>query len=316
MDEKGFNDGIKDYISCLCAEERFSTAKSYQDASNSFVKYSGGEQIPYSFINKDSLRRYEAYLRDKGCLPNTISTYMRRIRCIYNLAVERGEATYILNLFRDVFTGIESRRKKSLSLEDQHRLMTVKVNDRGVRKTQLAICLMYQYGGMPFVDFAHLRPMNIRKGVLDYRRQKTSTPIRMELLDTAEQMRKELMMNPSDMDNYLFPFLTGRKKGLAEYKEYNMALTRFNRDLRTLKKIAGIEADVTSYSIRHSFAMALKEQDVPIEMISELLGHKSIKTTQIYLRSFSLKRQTEVNRACFLGVYNYRPSGQEMLLSR
>lgn len=241
---------------------------------------------------------------------------MRRIRCIYNLAVERGEATYILNLFRDVFTGIESRRKKSLSLEDQHRLMTVKVNDRGLRKTQLAICLMYQYGGMPFVDFAHLRPMNIRKGVLDYRRQKTSTPIRMELLDTAEQMRKELMMNPSDMDNYLFPFLTGRKKGLAEYKEYNMALTRFNRDLRTLKKIAGIEADVTSYSIRHSFAMALKEQDVPIEMISELLGHKSIKTTQIYLRSFSLKRQTEVNRACFLGVYNYRPSGQEMLLSR
>ena len=49
----------------------------------------------------------------------------------------------------------------------------------------------------------------------------------------------------------------------------------------------------------------LKEQNVPIEMISELLGHKSIKTTQIYLRSFSLGKMTEVNSACFGGVYNY-----------
>lgn len=62
---------------------------------------------------------------------------------------------------------------------------------------------------------------------------------------------------------------------------------------------------VTSYTIRHSFAMALKEQNVPIEMISELLGHKSIKTTQIYLRSFSLEKMTEVNSTCFGCVYNY-----------
>ena len=62
---------------------------------------------------------------------------------------------------------------------------------------------------------------------------------------------------------------------------------------------------ITSYTIRHSFAMALKEQNVPIEMISELLGHKSIKTTQIYLRSFSLEKMTEVNSTCFGCVYNY-----------
>ena len=60
-----------------------------------------------------------------------------------------------------------------------------------------------------------------------------------------------------------------------------------------------------TYTARHSFAMALKEQNVPIEMISELLGHKSIKTTQIYLRSFSLEKMTEVNSTCFGCVYNY-----------
>ena len=52
----------------------------------------------------------------------------------------------------------------------------------------------------------------------------------------------------------------------------------------------------------HSFASFLKEQDVSIEVISELLGHKSIKTTQIYLKSFSLERLSKVNRNCFESV--------------
>lgn len=43
-------------------------------------------------------------------------------------------------------------------------------------------------------------------------------------------------------------------------------------------------------------------QDVSIEVISELLGHKSIKTTQIYLKSFSLERLSTVNRNCFESV--------------
>ena len=104
---------------------------------------------------------------------------------------------------------------------------------------------------------------------------------------------------------YLSHFLSGTKTGYEAYLEYNAALSRFNRNLKALKKAAGIASDVTSYTIRHSFAMALKEQNVPIEMISELLGHKSIKTTQIYLRSFSLEKMTEVNSTCFGCVYNY-----------
>ena len=50
------------------------------------------------------------------------------------------------------------------------------------------------------------------------------------------------------------------------------------------------------------YRMLTKEQDVSIEVISELLGHKSIKTTQIYLKSFSLERLSTVNRNCFESV--------------
>ena len=63
-----------------------------------------------------SIRRtfgvYQAFLLNKGCTWNTVSTYMRRIRCVYNMAVEEGLAPYIPYLFKGVFTGIESKRKR------------------------------------------------------------------------------------------------------------------------------------------------------------------------------------------------------------
>lgn len=308
MDEIDFMEGVRGFISRLRGESRFSTAKSYQDALNSFVRFKGPGQISYADINKENLRRYEAYLIGNGCSWNTVSTYMRRIRCAYNQAVESGKAAYIPNLFRDVFTGVESKCKKSLSLEEQHKLMTVKMEDERLRKTQLAVCLMFQYGGMAFVDFAHLRDDNMKKGILDYKRQKTGTAMRIEILESAERMREELVGKAAGPAKYLFSFLSGIKEGRTEYLEYNAALAKFNRNLKALARAAGLKSDVTSYAIRHSFAMALKEQAVPIEMISELLGHKSIKTTQIYLRSFSLQKQTATNRTCFENVYNYMHS--------
>ena len=103
------------------------------------------------------------------------------------------------------------------------------------------------------------------------------------------------------------PVSEREETGEAAYAEYNGALLRFNRNLRSLAETCGVGEPVTSYTIRHSFATTLKEQNVPIEMISELLGHKSIKTTQIYLKSFSLEKLSTVNKLCFESVYNYAP---------
>ena len=104
---------------------------------------------------------------------------------------------------------------------------------REVEKTQLTLCLMFQYGGMSFVDFAHLNRGNIKNGILDYNRQKTGTSMRLEVLDTAEAMYKELAGERAGGSGYLFPFLSGTKNGHEEYLEYNAALSRFNRNLKT-----------------------------------------------------------------------------------
>lgn len=307
MEKKGLVEGMKLYIHGLRVDARYSSAKSYQDALNSFKRFSGLEEIPYSFVTKENLRRYQAYLLERGCAWNTISTYMRRLRCMYNMAVERQEAPYIPYLFKGVFTGVESKRKKALSQEEVYQLMTVRTEEAESRETQLALCLMFMFCGMAFVDFAHLRKVNIKNGILEYHRQKTGTPMQVEILVTALSLLDELSGMTSPESPFLFSFLSGRRTKEEAYKEYNAALLRFNRNLKKLKGIAGITSDVTSYTIRHSFATTLKELEVPIEVISELLGHKSIKTTQIYLKSFSLEKMTAVNKTCFESVYNYTP---------
>ena len=80
------------------------------------------------------------------------------------------------------------------------------------------------------------------------------------------------------------------------YREYQSALRRFNNNLRELARKLYLKSPVTSYTFRHSWATTAKYRGVSIEMISESLGHKSIKTTQIYLKGFELKERTEVNK--------------------
>ena len=301
--EEDFVMGLSIYMACLREKKRYSTAKSYQDALNSFKCFCGMEAIPYAYINRNRLLCYQSWLLDKGRSLNTVSTYMRRIRHIYNLAVEANEAPFVPNLFKDVFTGVESKRKKALPLDSLRSLMGTPRVEPEMRRTQLCFCLMFSFSGMAFVDFAHLRKENVKDGVLSYHRQKSGSFIRVEIPADVRLLLDELAVCTDKDSPYLFPFLSGKKTGEAAYAEYNGALLRFNRNLRSLAETCGVGEPVTSYTIRHSFATTLKEQDVPIEMISELLGHTSIKTTQIYLKSFSLERLSAVNRACFESVY-------------
>ena len=302
MRRNSFTEGVRRYMTRLRAAARFSSAKSYQDALNSLIRFFGRDEIAYDDIMRANLRRYQDDLLRRGRSWNTVSTYMRRVRCVYNQAVDGGEATYVPNLFKEIFTGIESRRKKAVTQEEIRRLITAPVGSPGLRQAQLAVTLMFQYGGMAFVDLSHLRAGNFREGVLDYRRQKTGTPMRILIPEATRNPLQELSSHTRPDSPYLFPFLSGTQRGEAAYREYKSSLARFNQRLRALARAAGITATVSSYTIRHSFASILKELDVPIEMISELLGHKSITTTQIYLKSFSLEKMASVCRMCFESV--------------
>jgi len=68
-----------------------------------------------------------------------------------------------------------------------------------------------------------------------------------------------------------------------------------NERLRIIAKDAGIEGTFTTYYIRHSWATIAKYMGISTALISEGLGHSSIKTTEIYLKDFDDKVLDDAN---------------------
>ena len=311
MNKNGFSRCAEFYIGRLRKEGRHSTAHVYKNAIFSFSKFCGTSNVSFRQVTRERLRRYGQYLYECGLKPNTISTYMRMLRSIYNRGVEAGSAPYVPRLFHDVYTGVDVRQKKALPAGELHKLLYEDPKSERLRRTQTIAALMFQFCGMSFADLAHLEKSALEQSVLRYNRIKTKTPMSVEVLDTARGMINQLRSNQEpipDCPNYLFDILCGNKKRKDEraYREYQSALRRFNNSLKDLARALRLNSPVSSYTLRHSWATTAKYRGVPIEMISESLGHKSIKTTQIYLKGFELRERTEVNKGNLSYIRNYR----------
>jgi len=88
------------------------------------------------------------------------------------------------------------------------------------------------------------------------------------------------------------PIYEGSTKHFQKYKSQRR---RMNESIKVIAKYVGIEVEFTTYYIRQSWATIAKFMGIPTEVISEGLGHNSLKTTQIYLRSFTNQVLDEAN---------------------
>ena len=183
FDTNSFTKCAHNHIDKLTEEGRFSAREVFKYAIQSFAKFSGTDEVSFSQVTKESLKQYEQSLKDRGYSLNTVSTYLRMIRAVYNIGVDRGLAPYIPRLFRDVFTGVETKQKEALPAKDLQVLLSTPVESEKLKKTQAMAKLMFLFCGMPFVDLAHLQNKNLDSGILRYNRCKTGTLMTVEVLN-------------------------------------------------------------------------------------------------------------------------------------
>ena len=262
---------------CKC----MGTARNYKSAFNSFSRFRQGKDLPFVAITEEIVEEYNSFLTGRGVSRNTISFYMRTMRAVYNKAVRERlvEQTYP---FRNVYTGIDRTRKRAVDESVISKLLGLDLmKSRSLEMARDLFLFSFYTRGMAFVDIARLRKSNIRDGVISYERSKTGQHlyIRMEpcikaIIDRYEERVRHLP--------YVFPILKTEEPEGA-YKQYTIAINYYNRLLKRLSDMLGLDRGFSSYTPRHSWATVARDRNIPISVISAGMGHASEQTTQIYL---------------------------------
>lgn len=232
----------------------------------------------------DFLTKFENAHIGKGNSYNSLAVYMRTYRAIYNKAIKSGLVDRELYPFETYKIRTVPTEKRALDWELLKKIITLDITEGhrlfNARNFFVASYMMY---GMNFSDMASLKKSDIKDGRILYRRKKTSKLYDIKITEALGQITNHYL-NANSKSEFLFPILRSNDPD-QQYKEVLWARKRYNKKLKEIAKLVGIENNLTSYVSRHSFATQAMMQQVPLNAISAMLGHSNIKTTEIYLKS-------------------------------
>ncbi len=278
--------GLISFLRKIMAEDReMGRASAFEhctSALNSFIRFHGEDELPFDDFDSKLMTAYECYLKGLGLTPNTISYYMRKLRAIYNLAVEKG-LTDQRKPFKHVYTGVAKTKKRAVSIAIIKKLRDLDLTlDPHSELARDMFLLSFFTRGMSFVDMAYLKKDNIQNGILSYRRRKTGQQLHIRW----EERMQEIVDRHSMPDSgYLLPLI--KDDGKDSRRQYQNASHMINRRLKIIGEQIGMAEPLTMYCARHAWASIAHANDVPISVISQGMGHDSEKTTRIYLASLN-----------------------------
>ena len=231
------------------------------------------DKIDYSFIAD-----LEYYLKTKVCAHNTAMKYLGDFKKIVLLCVKRNL------LLKDPFLGYSMRRKevqKDFLVKEELNFILKK--DFSTERLSLVkdIFLFSCFTGLAYADVKKLKCSEIRTGIdgkkwLFIQRQKSTTLSPVPLLPLALQILDKYKDHPRCVvSNKPLPILSNQK---------------MNEYLKDIADLCGIKKILTYHTARHTFATTITlNNDVPIESVSKMLGHKSLKQTQHYAKILNKK---------------------------
>lgn len=272
---------MQNTITRLWQQGQYRTSETYASTLNSFRTFRNGKDLHFEDIDSNLMLAYEHHMKSRLLSPNTISFYMKRLRAIYNRAVEDGLTTD-RRPFKHVFTSSEKTVKRAIPLKYIKRLKELDLGSSPVKSFARDLFLFSFYTrGMSFIDIAYLQKTDLKGKVLTYRRKKTGQLLSIKWEDCMQEIVKR--HSPSPESPYLLPII--KSPAADARKQYHNVQAQINRQLKQIGKQLKLDIPLTMYCARHSWASIARQEGIPISVISEGMGHDSEKTTRIYLAS-------------------------------
>ncbi|UII28754.1 site-specific integrase [Fulvivirga maritima] len=237
--------------------------------------------MKFSFITE-----FEFYLKAVcGIGHNTVVKYLRNFKKIILIAVKNDY------LSRDPFVGykmsLKEVKKDYLTKDEIEALVNKEFTiDRleHIRDIFLFCC----YTGLAYADVKRLTAANISIGLdgeywIFINRKKTGSESNVPLLQPAVDIIEKYEDCPiTSHSGYLLPVISNQK---------------MNAYLKEVGTLCGINKTITFHMARHTFATTVTlANGVSIETVSSMLGHKNIRTTQIYAKVVQEKVSADMRK--------------------
>lgn len=272
--------------------EEYKTAWSYESARESILAFAPG--VVLDAIDRDFLLNYEADMLKKGKSITTVAIYLRCLRAIFNLAIQRklvsrdnypfGIAGYTIPQSENVKKALV---KGSLaSLLDYH--FENKQNEFYLDTWRLSYYLV----GMNFIDMAHLTKENIQDDNIVYYRSKTKKTKRVKkpIVIPFHEKAKNIIEKYKG-DGYLLGIINDKMNQLERLNAIDWWRKKTVETVNEAAQAVGIKGPIVLYTARHSAATKLVQNGVDIATVKKVLGHSSITTTERYLDSLDIEEQ-------------------------
>jgi integrase len=279
-----FFDYTNQIIEDLKSANRIGTARSYKGVVAVLKTFTNERDLLFKDITYSFLTKFENSHLSKGNSYNGLSVYVRAIRAIFNKAVKDGLIDKESYPFYDYKIKSVPTEKRALDVGLLQTIVNKKIAAKSIcfnaRNYFVASYMMY---GMNFSDMAYLKKTNIVDGRIQYRRRKTSKLYDIKITPNLNKILQHYILKNGN-STYIFPIIK-REGAIFEDKDIQWARKRYNKKLKKLAELCKIEQNLTSYVSRHSFATQAMLQQIPLNAISTMLGHSSLKTTEVYLKS-------------------------------
>lgn len=222
------------------------------------------QMIDYKFLDA-----FDVFIKNGfNNVQNTAWNYHKHLRRVLNLAISLD---YIdKNPYSKYKVGLDETHREILSMEELLKIETKQIQIERLSVVR-DIFVFACYTGLSYSDLAKLKKSHLQFGsdrkkwiIID--RSKTNNRCWIPILPKAHEIIKKYEEYPSiAKKNVVLPVLTNQK---------------MNSYLKELGDICEINKNITMHLARHTFATTVTlGNGVPIETVSKLLGHSSLKTT-------------------------------------
>jgi len=257
----------------------------YKSTLNHFKNSLNKTVISIGAIDSTHIEAFKNYLAESDLMQNTCFNYLARLKTLLEQAKKEGYANQNPASNVKNFKKAETH-KEFLTINEIKQLASTPTKYEQVKKAFLFAC----YTGLRHVDVANLTRENIKIKTID------GNAIHfVEILQQKTENHLSIRLNKSALEQ------------IGEQPEQQLQLFKIskyvgetNRYLKIWAKEAGFSKDLTFHMARHSFATNLlihkDKTHADIQIVSKLLGHTSLKHTQIYAKIVdSMMNEATVN---------------------